>query len=278
LTKPRPTCNEQPPHDIGAIQQQIAHIRQHVANKLELPDERWMRQSGPFPSVQHFFDSSFKNFEELLHYTKLAPTSRVLDYGCGLARLAIPMSGYLDPLQGFYCGVDTDASCIERNRRVFASHHNFNFEHVNIFSKMYNQKGGKVDTLLERDFGGPFDLAFLFSVFTHILPEHCNFMLRFLCSQIVDGGELFSSWFLLNEETQQAIDAGYAHREFTYRHGAARIDNPKIPEGAVAYYESDVIERFTSAGLTDIRIHYGKWRGCMDSWVWQDIIIARPST
>jgi hypothetical protein len=148
---------------------------------------------------------------------------------------------------------------------------------VNIFSKMYNHKGGDFDTLLESDFGGSFDLAFLFSVFTHILPEHCDLMLRFLRSQIVDGGELFSSWFLLNEETQQAIDAGYAHREFASRYGVARIDNPKIPEGAVAYYESDVIERFASSGLTDVRIHYGKWRGCMDSWVWQDIIVARPS-
>ena len=275
--KPRPCCDEHPPRDVSAIDQLTTEIRDRISGTVELPDENWMKQSGPFPSVQQFFNSAFNNFKELLHYTNLTPSHRTLDYGCGLARLAIPMSGYLDPDNGFYCGVDTDASCIERNRRVFAGHPNFRFEHVNIFSKMYNREGGNFDVLLEQDFGGPFDLAFLFSVFTHILPEHCDMMLRFLRSQLRGGGEVFSSWFLLNDETERAIESGYAHRDFAWRHGEARIDNPTVPEGAVAYYESDVMERFARAGLTDIRVHYGKWRGCEDSWVWQDIIVARAT-
>ena len=135
--------------------------------------------------------------------------------------------------------------------------------------------GGGFEVLAERDFGGPFDLVFLFSVFTHILPEHCDFLLRALHSQLIGGGEIYSSWFLLNEETQRAIDSGYAHRWFETKHGAARIGNPGVPEGAVAYYEADVVERFARAGLIDVRIHYGKWRGCDDSWIWQDVIVAR---
>jgi len=55
-----------------------------------------MRQSGPFSSVQHFLDSSFKNFEELLCYIDLGQNCTVLNYGCRLARLAIPMSGFFD--------------------------------------------------------------------------------------------------------------------------------------------------------------------------------------
>jgi len=61
-------------------------------------------------------------------------------------------------------------------------------------------------------------------------------------------------------------------------YGVARIDNPDVPEGAVAYHETDVIERFAKAGLTDVRVHYGKWRGCDDSWIWQDVVVARSST
>lgn len=261
--------------DTSEIDGEIARIRKQVSANLELPDKQWIRQSGPFPSVQHFFDSSFKNFKELLYYTSLTSRHRVLDYGCGLGRLAIPMSGYLDAHSSYYCGVDADPSCISRNNRVFGNHKHFRFEHVNIYSKMYNRKGGDVKKLLEHDFGEPFDLAFLFSVFTHILPDDCNFLLEFLRSQLAGSGEIFSTWFLLNDETQQAIDAGQAHRKFANQFGVARIDNPKVPEGAVAYYEQDVLERFTKAGLSDIRVHYGKWRGCVDSWVWQDIIVAR---
>ena len=265
-----------PPAPCGSeAVRQAAEIKEQVAARLELPDESWIRQSGPFPSVKHFFDSAFKNFEELLEFTELGPTSQVLDYGCGLARLAIPMSGYLDPEHGRYCGVDTDAACIERNRRVFNAHPNFRFEHIDIYSKMYNLKGGDFSKLLDSEFGGPFDLVFMFSVFTHILPEHCDLMLEFLRSQLKAGGQLFCSWFLLNERTQAAIDAGQAHRRFASNHGPARIDNPEVPEGAVAYFEEDVMERLAAAGFTNVRVHWGKWRGCFDSWVWQDIVVVR---
>jgi len=75
------------------LDKEIVLIKQRVAHRLELPDEKWIRQSGPFSSVQHFFDSSFQNFRELLYFTEVTPSKKVLDYGCGLARLAIPLSG-----------------------------------------------------------------------------------------------------------------------------------------------------------------------------------------
>jgi len=253
---------------------EIDGIKQRVASDLELPDENWIRQSGPFQSVQHFFDSSFQNFRELLYFTDLTPSQKVLDYGCGLARLAIPMSGYLDRKSGAYCGVDTDKNCIKRNGRVFGHLPNFDFHHVDIYSKMYNRKGKDYQVLLDQDFGGPFDLAFLFSVFTHVLPEDCDFLLKFLNSQLTRPGEIFTSFFLLNDATQQAIDNGTAHRKFATAYGDARIDNAEVPEGAVAYYEADVLQRFANAGFSNVQIHYGKWRGKIDSWVWQDIIVA----
>lgn len=257
------------------LDREIESVKHRVTSNLELPDEKWIRQSGPFNSVQHFLDSSFQNFKELLFFTGVTPTQRVLDYGCGLARLAIPMSGYLDGAKGYYCGVDTDNSCIERNRRVFGHLPNFEFHHVDIYSKMYNRKGQSYQVLLEKDFRGPFDLAFLFSVFTHVLPEDCDFLLKFLNLQLSRPGEIFASFFLLNDETQKAIDAGKSHRKFATPYGNARIDNPNVPEGAVAYFEADILERFSRAGFSDIEIQYGKWSGKTDSWIWQDIITAK---
>ena len=266
------------PSDMAAIDREIEQVKARVIANLELPDAQWIRQSGPFPSVQHFFDSSFKNFKELLSYTRITPSHRVLDYGCGLARLAIPMSGYLAGPDSYYCGVDTDQSCIDRNRRVFGKLKNFRFEHVNLYSKMYNRKGHSIRTLAGRDFGSPFNLVFLFSVFTHILPDDFDFLLEFLKSQLEPAGEIFSTFFILNDKTQAAINAGKAHRNFATELGGARIDNPDVPEGAVAYYEHDVIERFRRAGFSDIQIHYGKWRGTLDSWIWQDIVVAQVAT
>jgi len=249
--------------------------REKIAPDLELPEAEWTLQSGPFKSSQHFFDSSFQNFKELLHYTHLDPNYRVLDYGCGLGRIAIPMSAFLDPEKGSYCGVDTNAECIKRNQRAFSRYSNFRFEHTNIYSKMYNRNGGSIEELLKLDLGQPFDLAFLFSVFTHVLSNDCDFLLSFLRSKLKPQGEFFSSWFLINDETQKGIDQGISGREFKYQHGDARIENQEVPEGAVAYYEEDVLRRFEKAGYSDVCIHYGMWRGGIDSWVYQDIIVAR---
>ncbi len=267
--------NPEPRPNSPGIDAQCKHIREHIASDLELPEAQWTLQSGPFKSSQHFFDSSFQNFKELLYYTNLSPNQRVLDYGCGLGRLAIPMSAYLDPDNGSYCGVDTNAACIERNQRAFSRYKNFRFEHTNIYSKMYNRKGGNIEELLKLDLGKPFNLAFLFSVFTHVLSKDCDFLLEFLRAQLVEQGEIFSSWFLINDETQQGIEAGLSGREFKHQHGDNRIENPEVPEGAVAYYEEDVLKRFKKAGFSDVRIHYGMWRGGINSWVYQDIIVAR---
>jgi len=214
---------------LSELDREIELIKQGVMSNLELPDEKWIRQSGPFTSVQHFFDSSFQNFRELLYFTDITTSQKVLDYGCRLAHLAIPMSGYLEDSEGSYCGVDTDKSCIKRNRRVFGHMPNFNFHHVDIYSKMYNRKGKGYQVLLKKDFGGPFNLAFLFSVFTHVLPEDCDFLLGFLNSQLSQPGQILTSWFLLNDATQAAIDNGKAHRKFVTSYGNARIDNPRVP-------------------------------------------------
>ena len=267
--------NPEIPGDTTEIDEICKRVRAQISPDLELPDAQWTLQSGPFKSVQHFFDSSFQNFKELLYFTGLTPQHRVLDYGCGLGRISIPMSAYLDPVSGSYCGVDTNASCISRNSRVFNDYENFSFQHANIYSKMYNRQGKGMKELLKHDLGEPFDLAFLFSVFTHILSSDCDFLLKYLRSQLTGSGEIFTSWFLINEETQEAIDAGQSDRKFLHKHGDARIDNKEVPEGAVAYNEQDVLDRFAKAGFSDVQVHYGMWRGCIKSWVYQDIIIAR---
>ncbi len=264
------------PGDLNEINAILDGVEANISSSLDLPAEDWLGQSGPFKSLDEFQTSSIKSMRELLRYTNVKPSSRVLDYGCGLARLALPFSGYLDAAAGGrYTGIDTDASCIDRNAKVFGSLDHFRFDHVNLFSTMYNRGGKKSYRSIKRKkFGGPFDLAFLFSVFTHILPEDCDDLLNFLNRRLVPGGEVFCSWFLLNPETEDRISRGTSHRPFPYTHGSVRIDNAEIPEGAVAYQEAEVRERLARAGFSNVQIHYGKWRGDIDSWVWQDIVTA----
>lgn len=257
------------------LAKEIAELKAIVDAGLSLPDEEWLAQSGPFGSKEKFLRSAFEYFYHLRVLTKVSPSHRVLDYGCGLARLAFPFSAYLDPERGSYTGVDIDASCIAHNRSVFDSYANIDFHHADIYNKMYNRTGKPTHILRDLDVGGPFDLIFLFSVFTHILPEDCDTVLEFLIRRMSDHGELLSSWFLLNDGAREAIAAGVSSRKFAHPYGEAMTDTPKLPEGAIAYEEDKVRERFQRAGFKDVEIHYGLWRGNVDSMVWQDVVIVR---
>jgi SAM-dependent methyltransferase len=266
------------PTDTTRIDAVVARLKATPGVRQSLPELSVLRQSGPFQSVNHFFASSFEYFRHLLHYTNITPESRVMDFGCGLGRMAIPFSVFLDKERGFYCGLDTDGTVIERDKAMFAGRPTIEFRHVDVFNKHYNPTGRPAaEALAKERFDAPFDVAFLFSVFTHILSADLDTIVGFLAANLAPKGEIFSTWFLIDDATQAAIDAGKASRRFATRHGTARIDLPENPEAAVAYPLEEALAAFRRAGFTDVRPHFGTWRGKdgVDSWLWQDGILAR---
>lgn len=243
------------------------------AKDLRLPTVERLRQSGPFESSEQFVKSSLRNFRHLLRLTHLAPSHRVLDYGCGLGRLTIPMQAYLDP-QGSYLGLDVDAAAIDYLSELHP-YTNFDFSHVNIHTTMYNDGGADISTALDQlDLDGQFDVSFLFSVFTHILPADIGPLLEFLQRTLKPRGEILASFFVLNETSLRGIELGTSHRPFPFQIDGARIDNDEVPEGAVAYAEDDLLRHFADAGLTAVNVSPGKWSGQVaDAWHWQDMVV-----
>lgn len=256
------------------IARTMARMDREVLAGFPLPPADSVRQSGPFTSMTAFYRSAFKQFGECLRYTEITPRSRVLDYGCGFGRISIPLLAYLEPEHGRYVGVDTSAACVGHNAAAFASASHFRFVHANVFSSFYNPEGGPMTGINRLDLGEPFDLACLFSVFTHVLPEDCDDLLAFLADRVRPGGELLCSWFLLNPETCRLIGDRKALYTFATPHGEAWIDNPAVPEGAVAYEENDVLERMAAAGFEVDRLIHGHWRGC-EGPTGQDLVVAR---
>lgn len=238
-----------------------------------LPSLERLRQSGPFRSQDQFVNSSLLSFTELLRLTELRRDSRVLDYGCGLGRLCIPLQAFLKD-EGSYVGVDTDASCISYLDELH-DRPNFSFHHVDIFTSMYNRSGHRMSSALDQlEVGDPFDVAFLFSVFTHVLPEDMDPLLAFLKRSLKPGGQVMASFFILNDVSLNGIEQGTSHRPFPYSFGAARIDNEDVPEGAVAYAEDDLADYVERAGLTIAHTSYGGWSGQQsDTWHWQDNLV-----
>src|SRR5262245_14691950 len=75
------------------------------------------------------------------NYANLTPHAKVLEVGCGVGRVAIPLTKYLSET-GSYDGFDIVKRSIKWCRNVITPRHpNFRFEHADIYNTFYNPDG-----------------------------------------------------------------------------------------------------------------------------------------
>ena len=207
----------------------------------------------------------------------LRPDEHVLDVGCGIGRMAIPLTGYLSP-EGSYRGFDIVKEGIEWcSGRITPRFPNFRFEHSDIYNKHYNAAGA----IPAADYRFPyddacFDFVFLTSVFTHMFPRDLEHYLGEVSRVLRPGGRCFVTLFLLNPESLANISAGRSELDFRHEvsQGCMTVD-PRDPEAAVAYDEPSMLGRFGRAGL-EVRTpaSYGSWSGRGEHLSFQDIVVA----
>ena len=206
----------------------------------------------------------------------LQPTDQVLDVGCGIGRMAIPLTSYLSN-EGQYWGFDIVRKGIEWcQHRISPKYNNFHFLHSDIYNKYYNPQG----EVKARDFRFPFgdrsfDFVFLTSVFTHMLSPDVENYVAEISRVLKSGGTCLITFFLLNEESNQLIQSGKSTINFRYPLNGCVIANQNMPEDAIAYDEAVVRELFERNGLkVTLPIHYGSWCGRQTFLTYQDLILA----
>lgn len=220
--------------------------------------------------------------EELKRSCGLAAQHRVLDVGCGTGRVAIPLTQYLSP-QGGYEGFDPVRKAIEHCRtRITPSYPNFQFQVADLYSRRYNPRGRHKDS--EYRFPYPdasFDLVIAASVFTHLLPEGTTQYVAESARVLKPGGHFFATWFLLNEDSIAAVEAGRSSISLRRRFTEHWVHNPRVPEAAVAYDERFVVRLYETCGLELKQpAGYGSWSGRGPSGYdgYQDALVAVRQT
>ena len=216
--------------------------------------------------------------EELKHSCQLAPHHHVLDVGCGIGRVAIPLTQYLSH-EGRYEGFDPVRKAIAHCRkRVTPSYPNFQFQVADLYNKNYNPRGRFKD--FEYRFpcpDGAFDLVFAVSVFTHLLPAGSERYVAESVRVLKPGGHFFATYFLLNEASMEPLEAGKSTLSFSTGSGAYRVHLPENPEAAVAYDERFIIDLYRRNGL-ELKhpAGYGSWSGRPASGYggYQDLLVA----
>lgn len=206
----------------------------------------------------------------------LTPDQRVLDVGCGIGRMAVPLTRYLSA-RGSYDGFDiVPAGIAWCQSRITARFPNFRFQLADIHNSTYNP-GGRSQAEAYRfpyDDGG-FDLVVLTSVFTHLLPHELRRYLTECARVLRPGGRLFGTFLLLNPESLDLIARGQSRLDFQHDLGEYRVVHADDPAAAVGYPEQTIRDWLAVAGLSlHEPVHYGAWCGRDRHLSYQDIVVA----
>ncbi len=236
-----------------------------------LPPKRMMFVGkGDFRKIGDHFFSIFKK------QVGLKPHHHVLDVGCGIGRMAIPLTNYINST-GRYEGFDIVPEGIRWCRKNITSQFpNFNFQKADIYNKNYNPNG----RLNAVDFKFPypdafFDFVFLTSVFTHMLPKEIEHYISEISRVLKNDGQCLITFFLSNDQVLSVIQNGKSALNFKFEFPGFLSTNQKLPEAAVCYPEKDIHNLFENNGLNITASYPGGWSGQPGALSYQDIIIAR---
>lgn len=262
-----------------------------IRNKLEdliyrvhhedlVPPPRMIQEVGGggvevFKQVGHEFCNYF------IELCSLRRDAKVLDVGCGAGRMAIPLTAYLEP-KGSYEGFDIIKHQIEWcSKEITPRYPAFHFQLANVFNGTYNPKGRFKAS--EYQFPYPdecFDLVFLTSVFTHMMPEDVSHYVSEIARVLKSDGRSLMTFFLLNEPSRTLMKSNASSLSFVHDFGDWATTQKELRESAVAYDERYVRQLFE---LNRLRIRepicYGHWCGSRSAGMrfssYQDMVIAQ---
>lgn len=247
--------------------------RPRLVNGIEIPIEL------DFVGGQLFEETGNEFLEFFIKYGDLKPDHNVLDVGCGIGRMAIPLTGYLSQA-GSYKGFDIVPDGIEWcQQNITAKYPNFEFALADIYNKLYNPQGSQKSVEYSFPYEDEsFDFIFLTSVFTHMYAEDLENYLSEISRVLRKGGSCLITYFLINEDSQQKIDKGKSLQNFQHSVGECYIVNKDMPEASTGYAESFIRDLYSKYGLAVIEpVRFGGWSGRLVFTSYQDIVCARKA-
>ena len=207
----------------------------------------------------------------------LQPNERILEIGCGIGRMAIPLTTYLNE-NGSYDGFDIARDEIEWcKKNITPQFANFNFQRIDVRNDQTNPKGKFQASSYQFPLAAEqYDFVFLTSVFTHMLIEDIENYLKEISRVLKTGGRSLASYFLLNSETQALLKVKGSR--FKHPYGPSLVIDPKMPEASIGHEEKTIRSLYQKFNLHILEpSHYGSWSGRAEFLSSQDIIVAEKA-
>lgn len=226
------------------------------------------------------FEKSGNDLVKLcIEYANLKPNSSILDIGCGIGRLAIPLTLFLNE-NGKYEGFDVVAEGIDWcKEKVSSKYPNFNFIHTPLRNDLYNLDVH--DQAAHFVFPYPdntFDTVVLTSVFTHMQPAEVQNYLKEIKRVLKPGGHCLSTFFILEENTPEILKRNPHLMQFRFEYDTYYLHDNKVKDANIAFKSFAVKNMAEKAALMIKLLNHGWWKGSdkARSLNYQDLVIFVP--
>lgn len=205
------------------------------------------------------YSSGKKTLKHLIEVGGLHPNDQVLDVGCGVGRVAIPLKNYLNDA-GSYHGFDIVKSGIDWCNANLASSR-FDFRHADVYNLLYNPNGKIRGSEFVFPYpGNSFSFVFANSVFTHMLPENTARYLLEIARVSKSGMRGYLTFFMLNDGVLNQMEEKKTAHRFPHAFDGYRTLRKHVgKEGVVACDEILVVSMMERAGFKIIEIRRGSW-------------------
>lgn len=218
-----------------------------------------------------FVKTGNRLFSRLVDYCDLKPNSSVLDIGCGIGRLALPLTSYLNSM-GSYIGFDVvKFGVIWCSKNITKAYPNFTFEWVNLANDLYKKQGKNASGYSFPYATHSFDLVFAFSVFTHMQPNEVQQYLIESFRVLKPGGKAYFTFFVQNNKPLP--------KNFTFpiKHSGFALMSEKVKSANVLYEHNFLCNMIKDAGFEIKTVNPGKWNND-DGVDFQDaFVLIKPS-
>ncbi|MEP9375614.1 class I SAM-dependent methyltransferase [Aquabacter sp. CN5-332] len=216
--------------------------------------------------------------EFLRHFVEiggLRRSHRVLDIGCGIGRMAVPLTQFIHPERGSYEGFDPVLEGIEWcTRTITGAYPNFRFQCLDVAHAIYNPKGSVSGEELIFPYGdSAFDFAVMTSVATHLMPAELTVYAREIHRVLAPGGRLFLTAFVVDAS---ALDGQGRDPRLGFERageGPCWHADKDAPLAAVGFDDGFIDGLLLDAGFRIERKSLGHWRG-RSAAHYQDVFVA----